>query len=203
MAFLEALPAPAGGDTQHGFGQCAQIVGDLFDRDTAFHVARQGAEHLGVVGTAQQVEQGFVVVLAGDPHGLEAALQLGLEICGHKSLGQHRVVGQLVDHTGVLHQVTRWPFGRTHDVQQPLVDGRALQQQRQVTLAAQQWLHPVGHLDGSGFGHAALFDPCACTLYEPHQPGTHVVAQRLHPRVFAPLGHTSAEQGGQFWQQYG
>ena len=203
MAFLEALPAPAGGDTQHGLGQRTQVVGHLLHRDAAFHVARQGAEHLGVVRAAQQVEQGFVVVLAGDPHGLEAALQLGLEVCGHKPLGQHRVVGQLVDDARVLHQVTRWPFGRTHDVQQPLMHRRALQQQRQVTLAAQQGLHPVGHLHGRGFTHTALFDPGAGALHQPHQPGAHVVPQRLHPRVFAPLGHTSAEQGGQFWQQYG
>ena len=78
---------------------------------------------------------------------------------------------------------------------------RALQQQRQVTLAAQQGLHPVGHLHGRGFTHTALFDPGAGALHQPHQPGAYVVPQRLHPRVFAPLGHTGAEQGGQLWQQ--
>jgi len=56
VAPAQALPAPAGGQAQHAVGQRGEVVGHLLDRDAAFQVARQGAEGLGMVGAAQQVE---------------------------------------------------------------------------------------------------------------------------------------------------
>jgi hypothetical protein len=38
---------------------CSTVIG--------LHVARQGAKGFGMLGAAQQVQQGFVVVLAGGP----------------------------------------------------------------------------------------------------------------------------------------
>ena len=69
MAGFQARPAPGGGGAQNGFGQGAQVVGHFFDGKLAFYVARQGAKHLGVVGAAQQVEQGLVVVFAAGREG--------------------------------------------------------------------------------------------------------------------------------------
>ncbi len=65
VAALQSLPAPAAGHAQHAVGQQRQVVGHLLHRDAPFHVARQGAEDLGVVRAAQQVQQVLVVVLAG------------------------------------------------------------------------------------------------------------------------------------------
>jgi hypothetical protein len=83
-------------------GQRAQVVGHLLDGDAAFHVARQRAEHLRVVGAAQQVEQGLVVVLAGDlQRPIGGASSSRSNSAGIEALTQHGVVGQLVDHAGV------------------------------------------------------------------------------------------------------
>jgi hypothetical protein len=82
-----------------------------------------------MVGAAQQVQQGFVVVLAGGLQRGQAQGQLALEVGHHKALGQQRVAGQLVDHAGVLQQVACGPFGGAQQVQQLLVHGGALQQQ--------------------------------------------------------------------------
>jgi hypothetical protein len=79
VAVFQALPAPAGGDAQHGLGQGAQVIGHLLDRQAALHVARQGAKHLSVVRPAQQVQQGFVVVFAAALQRGAPALQLVLE----------------------------------------------------------------------------------------------------------------------------
>jgi len=57
MGLLQALPGPAYRDVQHRIGERRQVVGDLLDRDVALDVAHQRAEHLGMVGTAQRVEQ--------------------------------------------------------------------------------------------------------------------------------------------------
>ena len=74
MALLEVLPHPTAGDFQYRIGQCAQVVGHLFDGDAAFHVTRQSAEHFGMVGAAQQVEQGFFVGLSGGLQRVQATL---------------------------------------------------------------------------------------------------------------------------------
>jgi hypothetical protein len=54
-----------------------EVVGDLLHRELAFHVAHQGAEHLGVVRVAQRVEQRLLVAhLAGALPGGVAVGQL-------------------------------------------------------------------------------------------------------------------------------
>ncbi|OIQ66357.1 hypothetical protein GALL_520740 [mine drainage metagenome] len=63
--FFEPAPAPAGGNAQHGIGQGAKLVGHFFHREHAFDVTRQGAENLGVMGPAQQVQQRLVVIFTG------------------------------------------------------------------------------------------------------------------------------------------
>jgi hypothetical protein len=65
VRLFQLTPAPAGGDSQDGIGQRAQVVGHLLHREFALDVARQGTKDFGVVGAAQQVEQAFLVVLAG------------------------------------------------------------------------------------------------------------------------------------------
>ena len=155
----QAAPAPARGDAQHGLGQRAQVVGHLFHRQAAFDVARQRAEHLGVMGAAQQVEQGFVVVLAGAGQRLAAMLKFLLELGRGKALVEHVGVGQLVDHARMQQQVARRPARRTQDAQQALVHVGAFEQQGQVAFAPQQRLDPVGQAHGRGLGDAAVADP--------------------------------------------
>ena len=48
--------------------------------DAPLHVAREGAEGLGVLRAAQQVEQGLVVVFAGGLQRGQAHGQLALKI---------------------------------------------------------------------------------------------------------------------------
>ena len=64
VAVFQAAPTPLCGHAQHRVGQCREVVGHLFDGDDALHIARQGAENLRMVCAAQQIEQGFVIVLA-------------------------------------------------------------------------------------------------------------------------------------------
>lgn len=89
MARFQALPAPVGRDAQHGIRQRAQVVGHLFHREASFDVAGKRAEHLGVVGASQQVQQRLVVVLAGAPQRTAPLLQLLLEDRRIEALGQH------------------------------------------------------------------------------------------------------------------
>ena len=176
VALLHARPTPAGRHAQHRVGQRAQIVGHFFDRELAFEIARQGAEHLGVVGAAQQVEQFLLVVFTGRLQGGQPRRKLLLELRGVETLEQHLGAGELVDHAGVLEQIARRPARRPEQAQQPLVHRRALLQQGQVTLAPEQRLDPVGHAQTGGFADAALVEPGTGALDQPHQ---------AHPRVFA------------------
>ena len=64
VAGFQAAPAPAQGDAQHAVGQGAELVGHLFHRHHAFHVARQGAKHLGMLSPPQQVQHRLFIVVA-------------------------------------------------------------------------------------------------------------------------------------------
>ncbi|MPM86620.1 hypothetical protein SDC9_133710 [bioreactor metagenome] len=109
MAVLEPAPAPLGRDAQHAVGQGAEIVGHLLYGNAAFDIACQRAEDFGMVGAAQQIEQGFVVVLARGLQGGQAHGQLVLEVCCDKALLEDGIAGQLIDHPGVLLQVACRP----------------------------------------------------------------------------------------------
>ena len=121
VAVFQALPAPTPGDAQHAVGQSAEVVGHLFHGQHVLHVAREGAEHLGVVGAAQQVEQGFLVVFSACGQGLAARFQFGLELLRVEAFFVELLAGQLVDHAGMFEQVARGPFGGTEHMQQTLV----------------------------------------------------------------------------------
>ena len=101
MGLFKAAPAPAGGDAQHRIGQGTQVIGDFFYRQLAFNVAGQGAKHLGMVGAAQQIQQGLVVVFAGAGQGFAAVVQVGFKFCGVKTLKEDVGSRQLVNHSGV------------------------------------------------------------------------------------------------------
>ena len=116
VAVFQARPAPLGGDTQHAVGQCAQVVSHLLDGDAAFNVACQGAKHLGMVGTAQQIEQGFIVIFACGLQRSQAQGQFMLEVGGDKTLSENGVAGQLIHHAGVQLQIACGPAGRTQKV---------------------------------------------------------------------------------------
>ena len=96
-----------------------------------------------MVGTPQQVEQRFVVVLAGCGQRGPPLLELGFELNLSKTFGQHLVVGQLVDHARMQQQVTGRPARIAEQSQQALVHCRAFQQEGQITFAPQQGLDPV------------------------------------------------------------
>ena len=187
VLLAQARPAPAHGDAQDAVGQRRQIVGHLLDADAALDVAHQGAEHLGVVAAAQQVEQVFLVVLAGGGQRLVAPFQLLLEGGGIEAVVQQAGAGQLVDDAGVLHHVARRPARRAQHAQQALVHRRALQQQGNVALAPQQRLDPVGHAQHAVFADAAFLQPLRGALQQAHQAAARLVAQRLHARVVGPL----------------
>ena len=88
------------------------------------------------MGPAQQVEQGLVVILFGDLQRFAALFDFAFEVFALEPFGQHRAVGQFVNDTRVLQQVTGRPFGIAQQTQQTLVYGRAFEQQRQITFAA-------------------------------------------------------------------
>ncbi len=97
----------------------AEVIGDLLDGDAALHIARQGAEDFRVVGPAQQVEQGFVVVFLGRSQRGQAQCEVALEIGSDETLGEHRAAGQFVDHTGMhaagsARASVRRPIGRSN-----------------------------------------------------------------------------------------
>ncbi|KAF5288817.1 hypothetical protein FQR65_LT20891 [Abscondita terminalis] len=198
---LEPAPAPARRHAEHAVGQGAEIVGDLLHRDAALDVARQRAKDLGVVGAAQQVEQGFVVVLARGLQGGQAQREFVLEVHGREAFAQHGVVGQLVDHARVLLQVACRPARRTQQVQQALMDGGALQQQGQVAFAAQQRLQPVQEADCRVLGHIALGHPLGRALHQAEQPGARFVAQTLDAHIAAPVGDVRGQRLGQLLHQ--
>ena len=129
MAVPEPGPAPLGRDAQNAVGQGAQVVGHLLHGDAAFDVARQRAEDFGMVGAAQQVQQGFVVVLARGLQRGQAQAQLALEVGGDEALAQHGIARQFVDHAGVLLQIAGGPARRAQQVEQAFMHGGPLQQQ--------------------------------------------------------------------------
>jgi len=108
--------------------------------------------------------------------------------------------GQLVDDAGVLHHVARRPARRAQHAQQAFVHRRALQQQRDVALAAQQRLDPIGQAQHAVFVDAAVFQPLRGALQQARQAAARFVAQRQHARVLGPVGHAFAHpvgEGGQ------
>ena len=66
-----------------------------------------------MVGTAQQIQQAFLVVFARALQRHQAGLQLALEFGGIKTGAEQVAPGQLVDDARVLQQITRGPLGRT------------------------------------------------------------------------------------------
>ena len=196
---LEAAPAPLCRDAQHAVGQGAEVVGHLFDRDPVLHVACQRAKGFRVLSAAQQVQQGFVVVLAGGPQRGQSQGELAFEIGHHKALGQQRVAYQFIDDAGVLQQVACGPPSGAQKVQQLLVHRGAFQQQGQITFAAQQGFEPVHEAHGCFFGDAAFAQPLRRALDQPEQSSACFVAQRRHAGVRAPLGHALAKAGRQMF----
>ena len=79
-----------------------------------------------MVGAAQQVQAGFFVVFAGTFERRDTLMKLTRKRRRIESFMQHHVAGQLVNHAGVLQQITRWPFRRAQQAQQALMDCRAL-----------------------------------------------------------------------------
>ena len=122
VAVLQAAPAPAGRHAQHGIGQRAQVVSHLLHREHTFYVSGQRAELLGMVGTAQQVEQAFLVVFAGPLQGHQARLQLTFKLGGIETAVKQVAAGQLVNDTRVLQQIACGPLGRTQQTEQALIN---------------------------------------------------------------------------------
>ena len=193
MTGLQAVPTPAGGHSQHGIRQGAQVIGHLLHREHALHVPRQRAELLGVMGTAQQVEQAFFVVFASALQGLPPSLQFGLKFGSIETADEQVAPSQLVDHTGMLQQITCRPFGCAQQAQQPFMHRRALQHQCQITLATQQGFDPVDHAQHGLFAHAAVLQPLGGALQQAHQAAACIVAQSLHTRVGWPLRQALAD----------
>ena len=69
-----------------------------------------------MVGAAQQVEQGLVVILACSLQGCKAPVQLCLKTLRVKAFFKHGVTRQLVYHAGVFEQVARRPACRAQHV---------------------------------------------------------------------------------------
>ena len=166
MAHFEARPAPSRGDAQHGFGQGAQVVGHLLYAELAFNVPGQRTKHFGMVGPAQQVEQGFVVVFAAGYQRTQSVTDFGLKGGRIKALFQHFAAGQFVDHPRVGLQVTGGPTRGAQHAQQTFVHQRAFVQQREIAFAAQQSLHPVHQTHARQLGRTALFHPLGCSLHQ-------------------------------------
>ena len=188
MFVFQAAPAPAGGDAQHRLGQGAEVVGYFFDAQFAFDVARQRAKHFGVVGAAQQVEQGFVVVFAAAGQRGAPVIEFQLEVAGRKAFIQHVGTGQFVNHAGVQQQVARRPARGPQQTQQALMHIGALQQQGQVAFSPQQGFNPVGQAHGRLWRGAAFVNPLGGAGNQAHQAGARVFAQGQHPGVLAPGG---------------
>ena len=203
MPLLEVLPHPLAGDLQHAVRECTQIIGHLLHADAFFHIARQGAKHFGVVGTAQQIEQGFFVCLVGRLQGLQAQRQLALKHGRVKAFAQQGRTGQLVNHTRVLQQIFGRPARQTQQAQQLFMHARALDQQGQIALPAQQGFHPVTPAQRGLFVDAALFEPCIGALKELDQPLHGVVAQAADTRFFSPAVHMRRQPCIQCRQQGG
>ena len=159
VAIFQAAPAPACGDAQQAFGQGAQIVSHLLHGESPLDIACQRAKDLCVVGTAQQIEQRFVIVFGAALQGRQSTLQFLLEIDGIKAFVQHGIAGQLINDAGMLEQVACGPAGRTQHAQQALVHVGAFQQQGQIALAPQQRLNPVGQPHCGLLGDLALGEP--------------------------------------------
>ena len=117
MPVFQTAPAPLRGHAQHRVGQCAQIIGNLFDGELLLHVARQRPEHFSVVGPSQQIQQSFLVIFSGNPQRLTPLLQLVFEFSRNKPFFQHVVASQLINDPGVFEQVARRPSGRTQQAQ--------------------------------------------------------------------------------------
>ncbi len=76
-----------------------------------------------------------------------------------------------------------------------------LQQQRQVTLATQQRLDPVGDAHGSLLANLALPQPLARAPHQPNQPGAGLFFQRQHAGVVTPQRHPVPERWRKLLEQ--
>ena len=154
------------------------------------------------MGAAQQVEQCLVVVLAGVAQRGAALVELALEIGRRETLFEQLGAGQFVNHTRVQHKVARRPARGAEQAQQPLMHIRALQQQCQVALAAQQRLNPVHQAQRRRLRDPGLPHPQRAACQQAQQARTRVLAQCQHPRVLAPAQQPGAQIDGQLFQQF-
>ena len=194
-------PGPTQGAVQRGVGQRRQVIGHLLHGDQRLHIAHQGAEHLGMVGMAQGVEQRVFVVLATALQRGLAVVQLGAVVGRAEALGQQAGVRQLVDHAGVAHQILHRPARQAQQTQQAAHHLGPLDQQGQVALAPQQRLQPVDEAQRGGLAAAAIGHAAGGALDQPAQAQLAVFAQRQHAGVLTPLPHPLAQRGGQAVQQ--
>ena len=194
-------PDPAQGAAERGVGQGREIVGHGLDGDQPFNVAHQGAKELGVVGVAQGVQQRVFVVFAAALPGSMAVVQAGQVLGRLEALVQQALVGQLVDHARVAHQVLHGPARQAQQAQQPAQHLGALGQQRQVTVAAQQRLDPVDETQRGGLGAALIDHAGAHACDQLAQPQLGLVAQVLHPGMAGPLAHAGGQRCGQVFEQ--
>ena len=154
-----------------------------------------------MVGAAQQVQQGFVVVFARGLERGQAQRQLALEVGGNEAVVEDGIAGELVDHTGVLQQIARGPARRAQQVQQALMHRRTLQQQRQIAFAPQQRLQPVDQAHAGFFAHAAVGHPLRGALHQAEQARAGFVAQAGDARVVTPFGDARRQPRRQLGNQ--
>ena len=190
---FKALPAPAGGHGQHGFGQCAEVVGHLFDGEHAFDVARQRTKNFRVVGPTQQVQAGFVIVFSGPMQGGQPLLQFIRKSTPVKALMQHGIAGELVNHTRMAQQIACWPLRRPQQAQQSLMHGGTLEQQGQVVFAPQQGFYPVDDAQGRSFCDRAFAEPLGSPLNQQCQACAGFIPKRQYFRMLPPQGQTGAK----------
>ena len=189
MRLLQVLPGPAERKAQRGVGECREVVGDLLDADVALDIADQRAEHLGVVRAAKGVEQRLFVGLARALPGGMAFLEFGGVGGGIEAAVQQALVGELVDHAGVQHQVAHRPARQAEQAQQPRLHLGALDQHREVALAPQQRLEPVDEA-GRGFHRAlAVAHRMRGARDQAREAQLAVVAQHRDLRFFAQRLH--------------
>ena len=193
VAGFQADPAPVGAGAQHRLRQGTQVVGHLLHRQPAFNVSHQRAEHLGMVGAAQKVQQVFFIVLATGGERLKALRQFRLEGRRIKALAEHGVAGKLVNHPRMGLQIARRPARSAQDPQQALLHQRPFVQQGQIAFAAQQRLHPIHEAHTGQLSGPALRNPLRGALHQPQQSRARFVPQRQHTRVGAPMAKPLSE----------
>ncbi len=142
-----------------------------------------------MVRAAQRVEQCFLVGLARALPGPVARFEFGAELGRLEAVVQQALVGQLVDHPRVAHQVARRPDRQPDHPQQPVLHLGPLGEQRKVRLAAKQRLDPVEEAQCRVHAAAALHDCRGRAFDQPAEPLPAFVAQRQHAGLLGPAGN--------------